>query len=172
MARKEMITRTCHTKCYAFETLWKPGDVYEGEEDPGKHFSVSGEQEIPPPPPTPGDDPRSNKELKAALAAPPFNFKVPTSWPRKKYWQKLFDLENSYARDAQTNPNPEKITRIETPEKKAPEAKKFRAPCGKITKSGGGLAAHIRKCNRCKAIAETEKEKIAEAKKEIPNLEA
>jgi hypothetical protein len=155
---KELIRKTCHTKCYAFDTLWIPGDIYEGEEDPGKHFSDSGEVEIPPPPPNPGDDPRSNAQLKAALKAHPFNFTVPSSWPRKKIWQKLRDLENAYDRDESTNPNPEKVTSIpaapKPPKPSRPAGGKFKAPCGYFSKSGGGLAAHIRKCGRCKAIAE------------------
>lgn len=29
----------CHTQCYKFSTLWKPGDCIESDEDPGQHFS-------------------------------------------------------------------------------------------------------------------------------------
>jgi hypothetical protein len=30
----------CHTQCYKFSTLWKPGDVIESEEHPRQHFSL------------------------------------------------------------------------------------------------------------------------------------
>ena len=94
----------CHTTCYKFLTIWHPGDVYEGERDPGKHFSADGKLGKPVPPAEPGFDPRSNKELIAECKKHPHNFTVPRSWPRKKIWAKLQDLEIFASKDALTNP--------------------------------------------------------------------
>ena len=57
---------TCHTKCYWLNNLWQPGEVYEGNHEPNKHFNQSGKApELPPP--DAGSDPRSNVQLRKDL---------------------------------------------------------------------------------------------------------
>lgn len=125
---------TCHTKCYWLDNLWEPGEVYQGNEKPGKHFNQSGEApELPPPAPV--DDPRSNRELKAALLDK-FDFKAPTKWVRTQIWSKLRDLELAASKDALTSG----------------EENDFISTCGFIAKSKAGLIAHERMCDKCKGI--------------------
>lgn len=45
----------CHTECYAKDNVhYRVGDVFKGEGDPGKHFSLAGEEEAKAPEPKPG----------------------------------------------------------------------------------------------------------------------
>ena len=66
----------CHTKCFWLNTLWEPGDIYEGTDEPARdenkvmrYFSVDGK-----PPHTDktiraaGDDPRSTVEMLVTLS--------------------------------------------------------------------------------------------------------
>ena len=114
MAQKQYKYRKiCHTDCYKFSTLWLIGDIYEGDEDPGKHFSDDG---LPPDdiPATAGpDDPRSTNELIKELKTK-FGVTMTKARGRKVIWAKLKDLEDKAAKDAQTEelaPEPEiKVT--------------------------------------------------------------
>jgi len=90
----------CHTRCYWLDTLWEPGDEYEGTEPLGKHFSEEGMPEPEKPPRTAADDPRSNQDLRDELKEHPNNFTAPRSWKRKQLWEKLRDLEMLRSRDA------------------------------------------------------------------------
>jgi hypothetical protein len=121
----------CHTQCYWLNTLWRPGEVYEGNLEPIHHFSVDGKLDKPIPPPEPGLDPRPNKVLRAELIRAPFNFDAPKSWPRKKLWSKLQEFERAEEMDELTS-----TTEVET-------------PCGFIAKNSVGAAAHERQCEKC-----------------------
>ena len=132
---KKMYRSICHTKCYWLNNLWKPGQVYEGEIEPGKHFNADGKLDKPLPPANPGDDPRSNAELKMVLKKQ-HNFTVPTKWLRKQIWGKLKDLELAVSKDALTNE----------------DESEFIARCGFKSKSKAGLVAHERTCSKCNPI--------------------
>ena len=109
MAKKKqekLFKAVCVRRCFKFNTLWKPGDVYEGVDDPGKHFSTEEDYEPDVPPRVPGDDPRSNDELRKALKAHPFNFTAPKSWNRKQIWAKLRDLEHAASKMAEEDDGP------------------------------------------------------------------
>jgi hypothetical protein len=138
---------TCHTKCYWLNNLWQPGEVYEGNEKPNKHFNSDGvAPEVPPP--TPMDDPRPNIELRDTLAKRPFNFVAPDKWTRKELWGKLKEMELAASKDALTNEE-----EIYEPE--------FVAPCGFESKTKAGLSAHQRRCVVC--IEKMQPEEIDEA---------
>ena len=127
---------TCHTKCFWLDNLWKPGEVYEGDHKPNKHFNSTGvSPEIPPP--TPQDDPRSNKEFRDELKG--LGFTAPSKWNRKQLWFKIKELEVAMAKDALTNPED-----------------KFFAKCGFQGKSQAGVVAHERSCIACKKSIEDE----------------
>ena len=98
---KKMYKAICHTKCFWLDTLWQPGEVYEGEFEPGKHFNADGKLDKPLPPANPGDDARSNAKLKDELQK--HNFKAPTKWGRKQLWAKLKDLEMARDKDELTD---------------------------------------------------------------------
>lgn len=104
MPRKYKYRAVCHKECYWLENLWKPGEIYEGEMPPGKHFSLEGEEPPEEKPIDPGVDPRPTKELKEKLSSA-FNFKVPGSWSRKQIWYKLKDMEIAESKDELTNPS-------------------------------------------------------------------
>jgi len=148
MGKETLIRKTCHTKCYVFDTLWSPGDIYEGKQDPGKHFSHDGKLDKPLPPSGPGDDPRPTTELRKILKDK-FGSTKPSSWQRKQVWTALRDFETAESRDASTNPSTGSIV-IES----------FPAKCGFVGKSQAGALAHERACAECKAISE--KAEIAE----------
>ena len=133
---------TCHTECYKYSTLWKPGDVYEGNEDPGKHFSRDGKKHGATPPPTAGEDPRPTIELRKILKDK-YGSSKPSSWSRKQIWAALKEFETAESRDEVTNPSTGSIV-IES----------FPAKCGFVGKSQAGTSAHERACAKCKAIAE------------------
>ena len=124
---------TCHTTCYKFETMWQPGEVYEGDQDPGKHFSPDGVKDPSAPPPDAGSDPRSNKEIRNILQRK-YNSTKPKSWNRKKLWAALQEFEMAEGQDEATNPSNDI----------------FIARCGFEAKSKAGLTAHERVCPRCK----------------------
>jgi len=155
MAKKAKAPKTykgiCHTTCYWKNTLWNVGEIYEGDEPFNKHFSVSGVREEPIIAPTPGDDPRSNVELRAVLQND-FNFRAPKNWTRKQIWNRLYELGNAQSKDA-----------LLQAESDIAAGRAFKAPCGFLAKSGSGLGAHTRKCPRCAEIA-AEKEAKDEEK--------
>jgi hypothetical protein len=93
----------CFRKCYWLDTLWDIGEVYAGDIPPNKHFNETGKPDAELPPMDAGMDPRPTKELKAMLEA--LNFKIPTSWSRKRIWKKLVDLEIAIEKDELTNPS-------------------------------------------------------------------
>jgi hypothetical protein len=93
----------CHTKCYWLNNLWSPGEVYEGDIEPGKHFSADGKNPGAPPP-SAADDPRSNVELRKILKEK-YNATKPQNWSRKQLWQALRTLETAEAQDELTNPS-------------------------------------------------------------------
>jgi hypothetical protein len=128
----ETYKAVCHTKCYWLETLWEKGDVYKGTIEPIKHFSQDGKTENPKPPPNPGDDQRSNVQLRSALKKHPYNFKAPSRWSRKQLWSKLKELEIAVEKDELTNPED-----------------KFFAKCGFQAKTQAGVGAHERRCKIC-----------------------
>ena len=134
-----MVRSICHTKCYWKETLWNPGEVYEGKEpvEPpaDRWFSTDGKVDRPEPPPIPGLDPRSNDELRSTLKMHPFNFTAPKSWKRKQLWDKLTEFETAQARDAATAKDADN-----------------RAVCGFVSASKAGALAHERKCKKCQEI--------------------
>lgn len=134
-----MVRSICHTKCYWNETLWKPGEIYEGSEPVSfpadRWFSSDGKIEHPEPPPIAGLDPRSNAELRSTLKMHPFNFTAPKSWTRKQMWEKLTEFEHAQARDAATAKDAEN-----------------RAVCGFVSQSKAGALAHERRCKKCQEI--------------------
>ena len=134
-----MVRSICHTKCYWNETLWKPGEIYEGKEPVAppadRWFSSDGKVERPEPPPIAGLDPRSNAVLRATLKTHPFNFTAPKSWNRKKLWEKLSEFETAQARDAATAKDAEN-----------------RAACGYVGASVQATGAHERRCKKCQEI--------------------
>ena len=93
----------CHTKCFWLDTLWEVGETYEGDIEPGKHFSESGKPDADLPPMDAGKDPRSTNELKEILYKAGFD--VPEEWTRKQVWKKLTDAENAISKDELTNPS-------------------------------------------------------------------
>ena len=124
----------CHTKCFFKNTLWAPGEVYEGNDPPNKHFNEDGKVHGALPPRDAGMDKRSNEELRAILKKK-FGSTKPKSYPRKKLWQTLKDFEAAAARDAAT-----------------PEEDKFFAKCGFQAKTLAGKVAHERTCEKCKGM--------------------
>jgi hypothetical protein len=98
---KPKFRKICHTKCYKYETLWDVGDVYEGDEDPGKHFSDDGINTKPEPPKLACDDPRSTV-LMVKILKETFGVTMPKSRGRKKIWAKLHEMEKAAAQDEQT----------------------------------------------------------------------
>lgn len=127
-------TAICHTTCYWLNTLWQIGEVYQGDTPPNKHFSESGVKDPALPPPNPGSDGRSTKELREILEN--YGAKVPSQWSRKKVWSKLQELENAAVRDSQT----------------AEDEPAYPCPCGFMAKTSTGASAHSRQCSRCKEI--------------------
>ena len=138
---------TCHTRCFWRDTLWEPGEVYEGDEPPNKHFNETGVSPEKPPPEA-ADDPRSNNELRAALKKHPFNFTAPSKWTRKQVWAKLREMEAMYEKDAVTSPRQIPNMNTDTPQ--------YKAACGKICKTAAGLANHERRCGVCKSKKEND----------------
>lgn len=91
----------CYRECYWKETLWKPGEVYEGDDLPGKYFNTDGKSpELPPE--TAAADPRSNKEIREILSKK-YNSSLPKSASRKKLWQRLHEFEIAESKDALTD---------------------------------------------------------------------
>lgn len=129
MPNENMYRAVCHTKCYWLETLWKPGDVYEGEFVPNKHFSEDGKIEPNLPPPDHGADRRSTKEIREILETV-YDSHYPTDTKRKVLWRALNEFETATDRDFATS---------------VP----FVAKCGFIAKNRAGLAAHERQCDEC-----------------------
>ena len=134
---------TCHTKCFWLNNLWMPGEVYEGNEEPIKHFNQSGKAPDLPPPDA-GSDKRSNVQLRAALKKHPFNFTAPTKWIRKQLWAKLQELELAASKDALLS-----------------EDEKFFAKCGFQGKSRAGVVVHERSCVKCNEIKKEPQDKVA-----------
>ena len=139
MSKKFKFKKVCHTKCYKFATLWKPGDVYEGDADPGKHFSDDGEPDAHLPPPGPGSDPRTTAQIREILEKR-FNSRKPQSWTRKQLWHALRDYEEKAERDELTNPTEDS--------NKFP----FKTHCGQAVKTKAGVVAHERHCKKCKEL--------------------
>lgn len=135
MSKKYRYRSICHNKCYWKENLWMPGEIYEGEDPPGKHFHSEGEDAPEEEISEPGTDPRPTVKLKQILKDK-FNFNVPMSWTHRKTWMKLRDMEISSSKDNLTNPS-----------------MKWTAPCGFDAKSNAGLEAHRRQCDKCKQVA-------------------
>ena len=131
-----MFKSICHTKCYWKETLWEPGEIYEGEDEAiDRWFSSDGKVDRPAPPPIAGLDPRSNDQLRIDLKEHPFNFTAPKSWTRKQMWEKLSEFETAMARDAATAKDAEN-----------------RAACGYVGASVQATGAHERRCKKCQDI--------------------
>ena len=139
---REGYKAVCHTKCYWQETLWKPGDVYEGSAKPCKHFSEDGKIDKPLPPPMACEDTRSNDEIRSILKDK-YGSSKPSSWSRKQLWAALRQFETAESKDESTNPS-DGVIRPET----------FTAKCGFVAMSKAGAAAHERACAKCKAPAE------------------
>ena len=99
-----LFKKVCHTTCYKFNTMWNPGETYEGEEDPGKHFSDRGVPKPELPPDDAGMDPRSTGEIRHILKTK-YNSTKPGTWTRRKLWTALRDFEEAEARDESTNPS-------------------------------------------------------------------
>lgn len=120
-------TAICHTDCYWKNTLWLVGEVYEGDDPPGKHFSQDGIRKGPRVPLDPGTDPRSNVALRQILKD--HGVGVPPNWSRKQMWARVRQIEIAVSKDELTNPNPEKKKELpETPVKKAVKKRKPRKP--------------------------------------------
>ena len=134
----DKIRGVCHTRCYWLETLWEPGEVYEGSDPLCKHFSADGKLDKPIPPPHPGDDPRSTNTIRNILKDK-YNSDYPKHWSRKKVWAALIDFETMGSRDETTNPSTGSI-KIEA----------VTAKCGFLAKSKAWLTAHERQCSKCK----------------------
>jgi len=123
MKKKFKHRKICHCTCYKFQTLWQPGDIYEGDEDPGKHFSDDGEAPDGAPAQTPMDDIRSTDELINELKNK-FNVTMTKARGRKAVWNKLRDFEEKAAKDAQTEHlAPEPDIKITAGRKKRPTKK-------------------------------------------------
>ena len=138
MPKKYPYRAVCWKECYWKENLWSPGEIYEGEDPPGKYFHVEGED-----PPEeqimdPGSDPRPNTLLKKILKEQ-FGFKTPTSWTRRKIWAKLNEYETASSKDSATKP-------------KKIEVEKYPAACGYQAKSNAGKIAHERQCDKCQEL--------------------
>jgi hypothetical protein len=99
----ELYKAVCHTKCYWLETLWQVGEIYEGKIKPIKHFSSDGKIDKPVPPPNPGDDKRSNKEIRDTLRDK-YGSTKPMSWSRKKLWAAIHEFETARDKDELTSP--------------------------------------------------------------------
>lgn len=127
----------CHTTCYWLETLWNPGEVYEGELPLCKHFSEDGKKDPELPPPDPGADPRSTATIRKVLKNK-YGSSHPSSWPRRKLWEKLNEFETAQERDEATSEG---------------ESHDFTALCGFLSKSKAGCTAHERACEKCAAMA-------------------
>jgi len=101
---KELIKKICHRKCYVFDTIWDVGDIYEGKEDPGKHFSDDG-MGNPEPPKIAADDPRSTAEMRDILKNK-YGVTMRKNQLRKVVWAKLHEMELAAAQDVQTEELP------------------------------------------------------------------
>lgn len=130
---------TCFRECYWLENLWKPGEVYEGNVPPGKWFNIEGTPEPELPPDDAGSDPRSNDEIRATLKEK-YGASRPKSWPRKKLWADLHDLEMRNEKDESTSPTPET------------QQFPFKAKCGFASKTKAGVMAHERNCGKCQEL--------------------
>lgn len=95
---------TCHTKCFWLDTLWEPGNVYEGHEPPNKHFSIDGKKDPEQPPANAGIDPRSTREIRRILRDV-YGSTKPKSWTRKQLWQALHEFETGAAKDEAVTPS-------------------------------------------------------------------
>jgi hypothetical protein len=92
----------CWKVCYWKENLWQIGDIYEGDDPPGKWFSDDGESPGPETAKSPADDPRNNVQLREFLIS--HNVKMPKNASRKVLWNRVRDIENAEGLDAQTAP--------------------------------------------------------------------
>lgn len=145
-SKKYRYRAICHTPCFWLDNLWSPGEIYDGDIEPGKHFSQDGDRGFEKPPESPAFDKRSNVELTAILKSE-HNFTVPRNWNRKQIWSKLQSCELNASKDELTNPNPEKKPNITSA-----LAHTFKAACGFRAKTEAGKMAHERKCQKCKDI--------------------
>ncbi len=99
----------CIRDCYYLQRLWKIGEIIEetpGFEDapPGKHFALLGSREAADAGKilnkTPGDDPRSTRQLMDALAE--HGVTVDSSMSRKAVFNQLVALDQAKEQDAAT----------------------------------------------------------------------
>ena len=123
MKKSYAFKKICHTQCFKFDTLWKPGDIYEGNDDPGKWFSEDGTPEAPNAPQISTDDPRSTDQLIRDLKNK-FGVTMPKTRGRKIIWAKLHDLETQASQDENTQDlAPEKEVKITPIRKRGPKKK-------------------------------------------------
>lgn len=134
----------CHTRCYWLETLWEPGDVYEGDHPANKHFNKTGYLDKDKAPSTDaGSDPRSTEELKIRLKL--YGMDIDDKWTRKQIWAKLSLADEQAVKDALTDS----------------EAGMVVAKCGFKARTASGLANHQKSCGLCKSTDPAVKEKYA-----------
>lgn len=127
----------CWKTCYWKDNLWQPGEVYEGQDPPGKYFMKEGEDPPEEEVMDAGSDPRPNVELKKILKDK-FGFNVPSRWKRRQIWVKLKEMEIAESKDELTNP----------------ESSQFEAKCGFIAASKAGVMAHERACELCQSVSQ------------------
>ena len=113
----------CHTACYWLETYWEPGEVYQGDIPPNKHFSQDGKIDRVVLPRDAAADPRSNDELREFLKS--HNVRIPNNAARKTLWGKVNAIELAAEKDALTATK-DKFEAVAEEQAKKPPAKTAR----------------------------------------------